>query len=139
VTARRDQAPQSQRRLSFKKRKEEDMNANEMATGLQTDPVTTDKLLADIRMLAADLEQLLKATASQTGERVAQVRAKAEESLHAARIRVAELQQVAMAKTRVAGRATDAYVHANPWQALAIGAFAGLVLGLMLGRSSDAE
>ena len=44
-----------------------------------------------------------------------------------------------MAKTRVAGRATDAYVHANPWQALAIGAFAGLVFGLMLGRSADAE
>ncbi len=90
-------------------------------------------------MLAADMEQLLKATASQTGERVAQVRAKAEQSLQAAKVRVAELQQVAMAKTRVAGRATDAYVHANPWQALAIGAFAGLVFGLMLGRSADAE
>jgi ElaB/YqjD/DUF883 family membrane-anchored ribosome-binding protein len=115
------------------------MNVNEMATGVQTDPVTTQKLLADIRMLAADMEQLLKATASQTGERVAQVRAKAEQSLQAARVRAGELQHVAMEKTRVAGRATDAYVHANPWQAVAIGAFAGLVLGLMLGRSGDAE
>jgi ElaB/YqjD/DUF883 family membrane-anchored ribosome-binding protein len=123
----------------LQKRKEQNMNANEMATGVQVDPVTTDKLLADIRMLAGDMEQLLKATASQTGERVAQVRAKAEQSLHAARIRVAELQQVAIAKSRVAGRATDAYVHANPWQALAIGAFAGLVFGLLLGRSADAE
>jgi ElaB/YqjD/DUF883 family membrane-anchored ribosome-binding protein len=115
------------------------MNTNEMATGAPGDPVTTDKLLADIRMLAADMEQLLKATASQTGERVAQVRAKAEQSLQVAKIRVAELQQVAMAKTRVAGRATDAYVRANPWQVLAIGAFAGLVFGLMLGRSPDAD
>jgi ElaB/YqjD/DUF883 family membrane-anchored ribosome-binding protein len=114
------------------------MNANEVS-GVTGDPVTTDKLLADIRTLAADMELLLKATASQTGERVAQVRAKAEQSLQVAKVRVAELQQVAMAKTRVAGRATDAYVHANPWQALAIGAFAGLVLGLMLARSADAE
>jgi ElaB/YqjD/DUF883 family membrane-anchored ribosome-binding protein len=123
----------------LQQRKEQKMNANEMAAGVPNDAVTTDKLLADIRMLAADLEQLLKVTASQTGERVAQVRAKAEQSLQMAKVRAAELQQVAMEKTRVAGRATDAYVRANPWQVVAIGAFAGLVFGLMLGRSSDAE
>ena len=115
------------------------MNANELAAGAPGDPVTTDKLMADLRVLASDMEQLLKVTASQTGERVALVRAKAEASLQAAKIRVADLQQVAMAKTRVAGQATDAYVRANPWQVLAIGAFAGLVFGLMLGGRSDAE
>jgi ElaB/YqjD/DUF883 family membrane-anchored ribosome-binding protein len=115
------------------------MNANEMTAGAPGDAVTKDKLMADLRVLASDMEQLLKVTASQTGDRVALVRAKAEASLQAAKIRVADLQQVAMARTRVAGRATDAYVRANPWQVLAIGAFAGLVLGLMLGRSVDAE
>jgi ElaB/YqjD/DUF883 family membrane-anchored ribosome-binding protein len=115
------------------------MNMNEMAAGASGDPVTTDKLMADLRMLASDMEQLLKVTASQTGERVAAVRAKAEASLQAARIRAADLQQVAMAKTRVAGRATDAYVRANPWQVLALGAVTGLVFGLLLGRSADAE
>jgi ElaB/YqjD/DUF883 family membrane-anchored ribosome-binding protein len=44
-----------------------------------------------------------------------------------------------MEKTRVAGRATDAYVRANPWQVLAIGAFTGLMFGLLLGRSADGE
>ena len=115
------------------------MNSNELVAGASGDPVTTDKLMADLKTLAADMEQLLKATASQTGERVALVRAKAEASLQAAKIRVADLQQVAIAKTQVAGRATDAYVRANPWQVLAIGAFAGLVFGLMLGGRSDAE
>jgi len=122
-----------------KNSKDENMNANELVAGASGDPVTTDKLMADLKTLAADMEQLLKATASQTGERVALVRAKAEASLQAAKIRVADLQQVAIAKTQVAGRATDAYVRANPWQALAIGAFAGLVFGLMLGGRSDAE
>jgi ElaB/YqjD/DUF883 family membrane-anchored ribosome-binding protein len=115
------------------------MNANEMAAVAPGDSITTDKLMADLKILASDMEQLLKVTASQTGERVALVRAKAEASLRAAKIRVADLQQVAMARTRVAGQATDAYVRANPWQALAIGAFAGLVFGLMLGARSDAE
>ena len=115
------------------------MNANESVTVAQGDPVTVDKLMADFRVLAADMEQLLKITANQTGERVAQVRAKAEESLKVARARVADMQDVALAKTREAGRATDAYVRANPWQVLAIGAFAGLVFGLMLNRGGDSD
>jgi ElaB/YqjD/DUF883 family membrane-anchored ribosome-binding protein len=115
------------------------MNTNEMAAGAPGDPVITEKLMADLRVLASDMEQLLKVTASQTGDRVAQVRAKAEASLQAAKIRVADLQQAAMARTRVAGQATDAYVRANPWHALTIAAFAGLVFGLMLGGRSDAE
>ena len=110
------------------------MNANELAASASGDPVTTDKLMADLKMLAADMEQLLKVTASQTGERVALVRAKAEASLQAAKSRVADLQQVALEKTRVAGRATDAYVRANPWHAMVIGAVTGFVLGALLAR-----
>jgi ElaB/YqjD/DUF883 family membrane-anchored ribosome-binding protein len=96
--------------------------------------VTIDKLMADLRVLATDTEQLLKATASQTGQQVEQVRAKAEESLKAAHARVAELQDMGLAKTRAAGRATDEYVRANPWQVMAICAIAGFVIGSSLAR-----
>ena len=115
------------------------MNAREWLTNAEGDQVTTDKLMADLRVLASDMEQLLKATATETGLHVTQVRAKAEESLKAVKARVADLQGAAVAKTRAAGRATDDYVHANPWQGMAIGAVAGLVLGLVLahGAASD--
>ena len=115
------------------------MNAREWVTGAAADRVTSDKVMADLRVLAADMEQLLKATAGQTGQQVAQVRAKAEESLAAVKARVADLQHVALAKTRVVGRAADDYVHANPWQVMAIGALAGLVLGFVLTRGGDAH
>jgi ElaB/YqjD/DUF883 family membrane-anchored ribosome-binding protein len=115
------------------------MNANEDVTVATVNPAIGDKLMADLRMLVADMEQLLKITASQTGERVARVRAKAEESLNVARARVVDLQDAALAKSRAAGRATDAYVHANPWQAVAIGAVAGLVFALILGRGADRD
>jgi ElaB/YqjD/DUF883 family membrane-anchored ribosome-binding protein len=85
-----------------------------MVTGAAGDRVTGDKVMADLRVLAADMEELLKATAGQTGHQVAQVRARAEESLAAVKARVAVLQQSALAHTRVVGRATDEYVHANP-------------------------
>ena len=50
------------------------MNAREWVTGAAGDRVTSDKLMADFRVLAVDIEELLKATASQTGQQVAQVR-----------------------------------------------------------------
>ena len=108
------------------------MKAMEPGAVVEIDRVTTDKLKADLRVLAADMDELLKATARQTGQRVAQARVRAEESLRAGRARVAELQDVALANTRAAGRATDDYVRANPWQAMSICAVAGLVLGIML-------
>jgi ElaB/YqjD/DUF883 family membrane-anchored ribosome-binding protein len=115
------------------------MNARECVMNAQGERITTDKLKADLRILASDMEQLLNATAGQAGEHVAQVRARAEESLQAARARVADLQGLAVERTRAAGRATDAYVHANPWQVMAIGAVTGLLVGfaLALGGSSD--
>jgi len=103
----------------------------------QGDRITTDKLVADLRLLAADTEQLLKAMAGQTGQQIAQIRARAEESLQAAKARVGELQDVALARTRAAGRAADGYVHANPWQVMAVCAVAGLVLGFMLAPGKD--
>ncbi len=115
------------------------MNAEERVTDVEGNRVTADKLKADLRVLAADMEQLLKATASQTGQHVARVRAKTEESLQAAKARLTVLQSAAMAKSRAAGRATDDYVHANPWRAMAIGAVAGFAFGLLLARGGDSD
>ena len=116
------------------------MNAGERVTAVEVgERVTSEKLAADLRMLSADMEQLLRASASPTARYVARVRAKAEESLKAAKDRVTVLQDAALARTRAAGRATDDYVHANPWQAMAIGVVAGLVLGLLLARGGDSD
>ena len=53
------------------------MSTRESMPVAESDRITTDKLMADLRMLAADTEALLKATANQTGQQVAQVRARA--------------------------------------------------------------
>ena len=115
------------------------MNAREMPTQGRGDRVTTDTLMADLRVLAADTEQLLRATADKTGHQAAQVRARAEESLRSARSRLADLQDVALARTRAAGRATDTYVRANAWPAMALCAVAGLALGFLLAPRGDSD
>lgn len=110
------------------------MKVYEPLVDAPANPVDAGKIVADLRVLAENTEALLNATASQTGRRVAAVRAKADESLLAAKARIGDLQQAALAKTRAAGRATDGYVHVNAWQVMAISAAAGLVIGALLTR-----
>jgi ElaB/YqjD/DUF883 family membrane-anchored ribosome-binding protein len=94
----------------------------------------TDKILADLRMLATDTEALIRATAGQTGRQLAAARNRADESLAAAKTHVGNLGRVAAERTRAAGRATDGYVHANPWQVVAVGAAAGFLMGALMAR-----
>lgn len=94
----------------------------------------SDDLISDFKVVVADAEALLKATANQGGEKLAEVRAKAEESLKVAKARMADAQEALLAKTKEAAQATDVFVHENPWKAVGISAGVGLVIGLLIGR-----
>lgn len=99
-----------------------------------TEAVTKEKLMEDLRVVVADAEELLKATAGQAGEKIAVARAKAEESLKVARERLIEAQAAVVARTRAAARATDEYVHENPWKAVGVAAGLGFIIGLLINR-----
>lgn len=96
--------------------------------------VNKDQLIADFNVVVSDAEALLKATANQGGEQFAILREKAEESLMTVKSRIAEAQAEVLAKTRAAAKATDVYVHENPWKAVGVAAALGLVIGLLIGR-----
>lgn len=96
--------------------------------------VTKEQLIADFKVVVADAEALLKATASQGGEKMAEIRAKAEESLRVAKDKMAEAQAALLVKTKAAAKATDVYVHENPWRSVGVAAGVGLVIGLLIGR-----
>ena len=96
--------------------------------------VSKDKLVADMKVVLADAEELLKATASAAGDRVSAARTRMEDSLRIARVKLAEAQEVVVDKAKAAARATDDYVHANPWRSVGIAAGAGLVIGMLISR-----
>ena len=96
--------------------------------------VTKDKLVQDFRIVVADAEELLKATASQAGEKVTAARERIQDSLHKAKVKLAEAEDVVVLKTKQAARVTDEYVHENPWRAVGIAAGVGLIIGLLIGR-----
>ena len=96
--------------------------------------VTTDQLLADLKTVMNDAEALLRATSTQTGEKIQEVRARAEESLRQAKARLSSIEDEALRRAREVADATDEYVRENPWQSVGIAAGVGLLLGLLLSR-----
>jgi ElaB/YqjD/DUF883 family membrane-anchored ribosome-binding protein len=115
-------------------KKEISMNAK--ALSAETDPadVTKEQLIQDFKVVVADAEALIKATAGQGGEAVAAMRAKAEASLATAKEKMNEAQAALLVRTKAAAKATDEYVHVHPWQAIGIGTAVGVVIGLLIGR-----
>ena len=101
------------------------------ATEAEVQKIARGKLVEGLMAVIADAEELVKATASQTGERITDARAKAEKSLKAAKARLAEQEEAVMAKTRAAAKATEDYVRTNPWKAVGIAAGAGFILCLL--------
>ena len=93
-----------------------------------------DKLMADLRVVIADAEELLRLGAEQTGATAQEWRAKVEARLAHAKDRLSRLQEVAVAKAKAAGHAADDYVHEHPWKAIGAAAGVGLIVGLLIGR-----
>lgn len=101
---------------------------------MSTPEVTTDQLIADLKTVMQDAEALLKATSAQTGEKIQEVRARAEASLREAQARLRGLEDEALKRAREVADATEEYVRENPWQSVGIAAGIGLLLGLLLSR-----
>ena len=96
--------------------------------------VSKEKLVADLKVVIADAEELLRATAAQAGEKVTVARERIQASLATAKVKLTEAERALLEKTKQAARATDQYVHENPWRAVGIAAVAGLVLGVLISR-----
>jgi len=99
-----------------------------------TELVTKEKIVEDLRVVVADAEELLKLTAGQAGDKVAAVRDRVGKSLSDAKTRLGELESQAIEKGKAAARATDRYVHENPWKSIGVAAGVGFVLGLLISR-----
>ena len=93
-----------------------------------------DRLIKDFKAVMHDAEELLKATANQTGDKIGAVRARAEESLQEARHRFDEVESDLVDRAKAAAEVTDELIHENPWQAVAIAAGVGFLLGMLTSR-----
>ncbi len=92
---------------------------------------TAEDILEDLRAVVRDAEALLRATEGHAGERMEEIRARAEETLGNARERLRNVGEGIEERARTAARSTDTYVRENPWTAVAIAVGVGYLLGLV--------
>ena len=91
---------------------------------------TRDRFLGDLQTLVGHAQELMQLTSTVSGESIARVRDQLRQSLDTAGNTIKRLQTDAMERGREMAQRTDSYVHENPWQSIAVGAVAGVALGL---------
>ncbi len=95
---------------------------------------TEDKLISDLKNFIHETEDLLHLSADQVGDRAENIRLKMTERLKNAIIELDQLQTLAIKNVKLAGHATDEFVHINPWKSIGIAAGLGMVIGLLISR-----
>ncbi len=96
--------------------------------------VPTEKIVMDMKVLMSDMEDLIKATAVQTGEKLAEARSRAQQALANAKSALVRAETAATEQAKVAARAVDQSVQQHPWSAVGVSAALAFAIGLLVGR-----
>src|SRR3982750_2676119 len=95
---------------------------------------TRDSMVADFGAVLDEAEDLMQQAAKETGDRASNLRAQVEEKLGFAKQRLQEFSDDAVDRSKAAARATDDYVHDNPWQVVGVAVAIGFVFGMLVNR-----
>jgi len=93
-----------------------------------------EQLVANLRRVIADAEELLAATADDGSGKLADLRERVRENLRVARDKLADAEAAVRAQARRVAYAADDYVHDNPWASIGAAAALGILVGVLLGR-----
>ena len=86
-----------------------------------------EHLAADIKLLARDAEELLKATAGEAGEKIKEVRVRLSKALESAKVTSDYLQD----KTVQTAKAADQVIREHPYESMGVAFGVGLLVGLL--------
>jgi ElaB/YqjD/DUF883 family membrane-anchored ribosome-binding protein len=95
---------------------------------------TREKLVGDVREVLADVDSLFRQAAAAGGDEARQLRRRAEDLLEKAQVQFATMREEVVTRGRDTARATDEWVHDNPWSSIGAGVAIGLVIGFLIAR-----
>ena len=93
-----------------------------------------DDVQSDVNDAISGAEDMLTQAASATGEKAAELRARALKKLKLLRESMEDASHAALRQSKAAARATDEYVHDHPWRSILAAASVGVVVGLLISR-----
>jgi ElaB/YqjD/DUF883 family membrane-anchored ribosome-binding protein len=94
-----------------------------------------DNLLRELNQVLKDAEDLIKNSEQQAGEGFQSAKDKLEATLKSAKYEMHKIEDKVVKTVKESAKATDAYVHENPWKTAGIAAGVGLLIGLLIARS----
>ena len=92
--------------------------------------VTRQKLMSDLKVVVQDAEELLKATASDLGEKAREARVKLASTLESAKVTCQRLEE----KTVATAKAADRVIRDHPYQSIGVAFGLGLLIGVLVNR-----
>lgn len=104
-----------------------------MATRKKAQPIDAD-FMDEVKKNLDDAERLMRDAAEATGDKATEMREAAMRSLRQTRETLHDTQEAIVESGRQAVKATDHYVHDNPWQAIGIAGIVGLLFGMLVSR-----
>ncbi|ARP86177.1 DUF883 family protein [Bordetella genomosp. 9] len=105
------------------------MNTNSHSAELLA---SKEKVATSLRELMSGTEELLRSTASYTGEEIDRARQRLKGQLESARSLAGTWESNAAERYRRVSSATDDYVHENAWKTIGVAALVGALIGAWL-------
>jgi ElaB/YqjD/DUF883 family membrane-anchored ribosome-binding protein len=92
---------------------------------------SAETTVGELNRIVAQAEELLKTLGEEGGAAVDAVRARVLRTVSQAKVRIADAGTRVRGAANDAAKATDTYVHDNPWKSIAYGAAAGAAVALI--------
>lgn len=87
-----------------------------------------------MRQVLVSTEELIDASLDDGDQKSKEIRQRVSEKLKVAKAKLLDAEQVVVGKAKVAAKATDQYVHENPWKSIGIAAGVAFLLGMLVSR-----
>ncbi len=100
------------------------------ANNIGAEEVSKEKLVQDLKTVAHDAEELIKATAEDMGEKTKEARVRLQSALGRAKETCKVLQDKAIA----GAKATDKVIRDHPYQSIGVGFALGVLVGVLINR-----
>ena len=97
---------------------------------MHANQLSTDKLVSDLKHVAHDTEELLKASAGEVSDKAREARARLVTAVERAKESCERLQEKAVA----GAKATDKTIREHPYQSIGIAFGVGILIGVLVTR-----
>ena len=92
--------------------------------------VNTEKLVTDLKVIARDTEELIKASAGHVGEKAQEARARLSAAIESTKAACRRLEERAIE----GAKATDKVIREHPYQSIGVAFGIGMLIGVLVTR-----